>query len=101
MHTEKSCMGMLVMTVSFLFVQRLLLDPVLILETFTLLHRDLQIFGNHLVLERPACSPAKLGHHSIAVSQEIDVEVQMIDRLVNVRVRVPTTGSGTLTSREM
>jgi hypothetical protein len=42
---------------------------------------DFVILGYHIVLELPAGASGKFGDDSITISEEVNVEVDMIDRL--------------------
>jgi hypothetical protein len=38
--------------------------------------------GYHLVLEGPACATGKFGYNDIAVAEEVDIEVDVVDGLL-------------------
>jgi hypothetical protein len=38
-------------------------------------------FGYHLVLQCPTCAARKLGNDDVAVAEEVDVEIDVVNRL--------------------
>jgi hypothetical protein len=44
-------------------------------------HFDLVALGYHFVLESPAGAAGELGHDDVAVAEEVDVKVDVVDGL--------------------
>jgi hypothetical protein len=62
---------------------------------------DLLVFWNHVVLKIPACSSRKLSDNRIAVTDKIDVEVDMMDLLMDFQWLRCNMIKAVLTSLEM
>lgn len=62
---------------------------------------DSMVIGDHMVLELPAGAPGKFGDDSITISEEVNIKVDVMNRLVLCKRKLHFHVTSTLTSLEM